>query len=253
MIDREQLRKIHSQDLPLHVLEQDYIQALFLQKLYSENEELVFKGGTYLKHAYGLDRFSEDLDFTSRSKNVENPVRRAVNQLSDYGVDAEIDKVDDREVSFSCRLRFSGPLYDGTDKTRGSIEIDVSKRKDVILEPEWVRMFFDYPEIRVVNALGLQKKELLAEKLRALSTRNKARDLYDCWYLIQQGTALDKELFGKKLDVVNEDPIAEISITKEIWQDDLRMFLENPPSFQKVQEEVKEKLQEKDFKVKKRN
>ncbi len=59
MITRSQLREIHRIELPLHILEQDYIQSLFLNELYRKERSLVFKGGTYLKHAFGLDRFSD--------------------------------------------------------------------------------------------------------------------------------------------------------------------------------------------------
>lgn len=63
MIDRTRLGDLHGEALPLHILEQGYVQALFLQELYRETETLLFKGGTFLKHAHRLDRFSEDLDF----------------------------------------------------------------------------------------------------------------------------------------------------------------------------------------------
>jgi len=58
LLDKKQLREIHTAQLPLHVFEQDYIQALFLHTLFQTSDVFVFKGGTFLKHAYGLDRFS---------------------------------------------------------------------------------------------------------------------------------------------------------------------------------------------------
>ena len=40
---------------------------------------LVLKGGTALLFGYGLDRFSEDLDFDSHQKlNLESRIRRSV-------------------------------------------------------------------------------------------------------------------------------------------------------------------------------
>ena len=249
MIDRKQLRKLHDQDLPLHVLEQDYIQALFLQKLYNQTEALVFKGGTFLKHAHGLDRFSEDLDFTQKkgTENVISQLREVADSISDYGVEAEIDNIEENNFSASCRLRYQGPLYDGSEHSKGSIEIDVSKREDVLTDPEWTRLFFEYPETRVVNALGLSKEELLAEKLRALSTRNKARDLYDCWYLIKQGIQPRNNLFEQKMEVVGEEPDLRISITEEGWENDLEIFLENPPSLDLVRNELVSELEDAGF------
>lgn len=251
MIDRKQLRNLHDQDLPLHVLEQDYIQALFLQKLFSQTEGLLFKGGTFLKHAHGLDRFSEDLDFTKKTgfEDIIPTLKEAADSLSDYGVEAEIDNIEENNVSASCRLMYQGPLYDGSEHSKGSIEIDVSKREDVLREPEWTRLFFEYPEIRVVNALGLSREELLAEKLRALSTRDKARDLYDCWYLINQGIEPKNELFKQKMDVVGGEHLLNISITEEEWENDLNIFLENPPALDDVREHLVSELEEAEFNI----
>ncbi|MFO8108912.1 MAG: hypothetical protein R6U17_00070 [Thermoplasmata archaeon] len=70
MITISKLREIHRKELLLHllellatipkrILEQDYIQSMFLNELYHRDGSSVFKGGTYLKHAFGLDRFSD--------------------------------------------------------------------------------------------------------------------------------------------------------------------------------------------------
>ena len=250
MIDREQLRALHSEDLPLHVLEQDYIQALFLNELYKSSENLVFKGGTFLKHAHGLDRFSEDLDFTAKdSDNLRSELENTKNKLAEYGVKAELDRFEDKKVSFSCRLKYQGPLYQGSERSMGTIDIDISKRDDLILDPEWVRLFYDYPEIRVINALGLNKRELLAEKLRALSTRDKARDLYDCWFMVKQGTGPEKQLFLQKMKVVEAEPVIKISATEDLWERDLSMYLKNPPEFSKVKSELVGMLEGKDFEI----
>lgn len=249
MIGRRDLRRIHDQELPLHILEQDYIQALFIQKFYSKNESLVFKGGTFLRHAHGLDRFSEDLDFTANEKNPVDDISEAAESLSDYGVNAWIDNLEEREVSLICRLRFEGPLYQGSERSVGSIDIEVSKREDILLEPEWTRLFFKYSETRVVNALGLSKKELLAEKLRALTSRDKPRDLYDCWFLIQQGVEPDLDLFERKIKVVNGTPEVDISVTEEIWENDLAIFLQNPPEYKEVKTSLIKSLEKKGFTV----
>ena len=48
-----------------HQQEKHYLQTATLAGVYTAvADELVFKGGTALFFFYGLDRFSEDLDFT---------------------------------------------------------------------------------------------------------------------------------------------------------------------------------------------
>lgn len=239
MITRSQLREIHKKELPLHILEQDYIQSLFLNELYREDDSLVFKGGTYLKHAFGLDRFSEDLDFTIYDVgDIEKVLHEVSENLMSYGVEANIDRIEDREISFNARLRYRGPLYEGSKKSIGSINIEISKREDVLLEPVWTRLFFEYPEVRVLSALGLRKEEVLAEKLRALSSRSKGRDLYDVWFLLKQDIPLKKELFLKKMEVVGGSGEVSISISKEKWERDLGVLLVNPPRYEEVKKEV---------------
>ena len=250
MITRSQLREIHRKELPLHVLEQDYIQSLFLNELYRRNGSLVFKGGTYLKHAFGLDRFSEDLDFTVYGEaKIEAILSETAGSLMPYGVEAMLDKVEDKDISFNGRLRYRGPLYTGAEKSVGSINIEISKREDVLLEPEWTRLFFEYPEVRVVSAFGLQKEEVFAEKLRALSSRSKGRDLYDLWFLLKQATPVNKKLFLEKMDVVGGTGEVSITISKEEWSRDLEVLLVNPPKYDYVTKEVVRALSEHGFEI----
>jgi len=51
----------------------EYLQILILSFIYShENyKDLIFYGGSCLKHCYGLNRLSEDLDFVDLSKKVD--------------------------------------------------------------------------------------------------------------------------------------------------------------------------------------
>jgi predicted nucleotidyltransferase component of viral defense system len=189
------------------------------------------------------------LDFAAKEENVLEGLKEAAENLSDYGVEAEIDKIEEKKISLNCRLKYRGPLYQGSEKSIGTIDIEISKREDVFLDPEWTRLFFEYPDIRVVNALGLAKKELLAEKLRALTGRNKPRDLYDCWFLIKQGVDLDRGLFEKKIEVVDGASEVSIEVTEDMWEDDLNLFLENPPEFQQVLNDVEASLENKGFTV----
>jgi predicted nucleotidyltransferase component of viral defense system len=243
MIDRTQLRELHGGDLPLHILEQDYVQALFLQELYRETDALVFKGGTFLKHAHGLDRFSEDLDFTRLPESaVADQLATAADGLDRYGLPAEIDDVDRQANAVLARLRYEGPLFDGTDRSRGHIDIDVSTREDVFRDPEWRRLFVPYPEARAVTARCLAIEEAFAEKLRALSTRSRGRDLYDCWFLLHQDVPIDPDLFARKMDVLGKSARVRVSIDDDEWNRDLSVLVEHPPAYQTVIETVTEAL-----------
>lgn len=239
MIDRRQLRELNATELPLHVLEQDYVQALFLTELYRSSEAFVFKGGTFLKHVHGLDRFSEDLDFTQvEADDVASRLEQTASALERYGLPATIDQFDRRPNTVTGRLRYEGPLYDGTDRSLGSIDIDVSTRDDLVRDPEWRRLFVPYPEARAVTARCLALEEALAEKLRALSTRTRGRDLYDVWFLIEQGVGLDPDLFESKMAAVGEPGLVGLTIVDSEWERDLAILVDHPPTYASVVEDV---------------
>jgi len=250
MIERDRLREFHRQNLPLHILEQDYVQALFLMEVYDRVDHLVFKGGTYLKHAHGLDRFSEDLDFTlNGEEDVRGKMGDAADTLSYYGIPAEIHRSDETETGLNLQLVYEGPLYDGTERSKGRIDIEISKRDDVFLSPEWTRLFFNYPETGAVTCLGMRLEEAMAEKLRALATRNQARDLYDVWFLLNKDVGPDSNLFERKMRVVGENAVVRITVTEDDWERDLNVFVEHPPDFKDAVNEVITELEASSFTV----
>jgi len=243
MITRTQLKKLHKEKLPLHILEQDYIQALILIELYNQTESLVFKGGTLLKHAYGLDRYSEDLDFTQTTKkNHKNTLKKTTKKLLIYGIEAELKDTIETKQTLKTRLSYQGPLYTGLSKTKGRVEIEISKRNDILLGGEWTRLFFKYPEASVVNCLSMKKPEIMAEKLRALSMREKPRDLYDIWYLMKQGVNINEDLYWAKMKAVKINPEIKITIDEKQWNQDLNNLLEKPPPYKLVEEEIKKEI-----------
>lgn len=243
MLDRQQLRAFDGDDLPLHILEQDYLQALFLSELYREVDTLVFTGGTYLRHAHGLDRYSEDLDFTAIDAAAPlDALAAATERLQRYGVGARLDDVDERADAVLATLRYDGPLYDGTDRSRGSIQFDVSTLDEVIREPTWQRLFLPYPETRVVTARCLSLAEALAETIRALGTRTRGRDLYDCWYLLNQDVAIDIELVEHKFAAIDATPELNLTVGAREYARDMEVLVEQPPAYETILSTVRSAL-----------
>ena len=65
MIDERTLLDLSGRFRDSRQLERDYLLTLLLSEIYRVfSTDLIFKGGTALKYFYGLNRFSEDLDFT---------------------------------------------------------------------------------------------------------------------------------------------------------------------------------------------
>ncbi|MFW6117657.1 MAG: nucleotidyl transferase AbiEii/AbiGii toxin family protein [Thermoproteota archaeon] len=240
MLTKEQLRE-YREKLPLHVIEQDYLENLVLNILYQRTEDLVFKGGTCLRKFYGLDRYSQDLDFTVRNGTPEKLVKNLPKRLLHLGVESRIIQKH-RKDGFLFKLQYKGPLYTGRPITQGSIELDLSRREKILLEPEWKVGRSRYPEVRTLRALCLKEEEILAEKIRALTQRTQPRDLYDIWFLTELGIQVRKELVQKKLETVEiEDIPKEVlnKFSKKGYQEDLKNLVINPPSYQTVLQKVK--------------
>ena len=72
MLSRKNLESMRSVlGYNLGQVESDYLQHILLLLLSRRaGNWLVFKGGTALQKAYGLNRFSDDLDFTSKKERV---------------------------------------------------------------------------------------------------------------------------------------------------------------------------------------
>ena len=136
-----------------------------------------------------------------------------------------------------------GPLYDGNPLTLSNIRIDINKKSKVELEPLHLRFTSFYTEIPVFHVLTMQEKEILAEKIRAVMTRNKARDLYDVFRLIEKGIEIDEKLIKKKMDYYDiqftKEKLSEgIDERQKLWVIELKPLLNSLPNFSEVKKKV---------------
>ncbi len=184
----------------LYQLEKDYLQHLLLLILSRHTaRDLVFKGGTALQKAYGLNRFSEDLDFTKISEiNLDNLMKTIKAEFATLGIQCKFTK-EENDISVSFRFRLSGPLYEGSDKTMASLHIDISKREATLSFPEAKEIVPLYKDIQPYITLVMPEEEIFAEKIRAIFSRNRARDIYDFWFLLKRGVKQNLGFVNKKL------------------------------------------------------
>lgn len=225
--------------------EKDYLLELVLF-LISRNskDELVFKGGTCLSKFYGLDRFSEDVDFSLRKEiDIGLLLKRIVLGLRMFGIEAEIKESKKVQNSASSIIRTKGPLYKGTPNSLSSARIDVNLKSEVDLEPAVLKYQPIYPELSSFTLMVMQEKEILAEKVRAIMTREKARDVYDLWFLLNKKIDVDFGIISKKLDYYNikwnKKKFEEtLKSKKKIWEKEMGMLIETVPDFSTVTKEV---------------
>lgn len=245
MITRAELREYAKLSaLNLGQAEKDFFQSIILFILYQEyGKSMVFKGGTALKKCHGLDRFSEDLDFTCVDK-VD--VKKLENGLKRFNLESEME-MKGYKGGLKVILRIKGPLYIGVRPSLCKFIIDFSFRENVILKPEIRTIGRFLKEIPMFDVFVMQESEILAEKIRAIMTRIKARDIYDLWFLLEKGVKFDEKLARKKLNYYRQewnhkDFVKKLNMKTEIWETELRPLIKNMPDFKKVRRFILQNL-----------
>ena len=183
------------------IVAREYFQILFLNELYSRpfSDDIFFKGGTCIRLVYHGKRFSEDLDFTV---NMDG-------ELFDTNLKKLFKGLENiYPIQFKEKESITGKSYLLTAKLENLktdifIKLDFSFRENVI-EPVRNILQSEYPIITSNFILSLSKNEIIAEKVRAIMTREKMRDLYDLWIVQELGGEFDLELVNQKLKYYNE-------------------------------------------------
>ncbi len=195
------------------IILREYLQLFFLNELYVENQSqnIFFKGGTALRLIYGSPRFSEDLDFTVELK--EKDFNEFILKL--------FKKIEKKEtINFRERKTFAGKRFLLKSKStlfthETYVSLDFSFREKAV-EPQKSIIKSGYPVLFTSCVYHLSKNEIFAEKIRALLTRKvtKGRDIYDMWYLLNQGVEIDDKLIKVKLKYYNLDLNASAVLEK---------------------------------------
>ena len=241
MIPKEILKNIAKKKglINKEYIEKDYFQDLLLFNIYKKTNLLIFKGGTALYKLYGLQRFSEDLDFSLlRDGDIKKIIEDVVN-----GIDgAEIKEVKEMKNSLFIKISLKGII------TRyNTIRIDITLKNEVLEKFDVIPYISEYIDINPFSMRVLSLKEILAEKIHSLLARQKSRDLYDLFFLLKF-VDVDKNLIEKKLNLFgmkykSTELKRRINKLKTLWEKELKSFiLGELPDFNAVRNFVFSKL-----------
>lgn len=176
-------------------VERDYVLSWVLAGLYRRPAlaaRLVFKGGTALRKCYFPDyRFSADLDFTlltplalpELQSEIEAACRVVTQESGLQLASVDLRDVPDEEA-YQGRIEYTGPLGRlGGSQPR--IKLDLTIYETLVLAPEYRPVHHPYSDADrlALTVAAYALEEVLAEKLRAMLRRARARDLYDVWQL----------------------------------------------------------------------
>jgi len=235
----------------------EYMQACILRSLHESEAflNLSFIGGTALRFAFNLPRFSEDIDFSLENTSGYKPVvwmKKIKNDLSLAGFNTSVSWNDNTTVHKSW-VRVEELLKDvglsamSNQKLSIKIEIDTNPPKGAVCNKVLITRHVLF-SVRH-HDLG----SLMAGKIHALVTRKyvKGRDWYDLlWYrghrpptepnipLLQN--ALDQTQGKNVFKAVNWKQYLMDKIEDLDWKrliDDVQPFLEHPADVSLLQKD----------------
>lgn len=248
MIPKEELEiYAHQLGFNLWQAERDYLQHQVLSSISRRTaDELIFKGGTALQKVFALNRFSIDLDFTQNKPLPEKLFELIKKDLSLFGIDC-VFSVSDNKNSIVAKALIHGPTYRNTQNTAVVLRIEISLREKTVKKIETKEVFPLYPDIQPYLINVMDKEEILAEKVRAILTRTKARDIFDLRFLLQKGVSINENVVHEKLKGYNLKYskialVAKIKIVRGIWQTELSQLLQVVPEFDDVVRQIRENL-----------
>ena len=225
-------------------------------------KEAAFYGGTALRIFYGLDRFSEDLDFSLMAPNPGFDLPRYLpaleRELAAYGFNF---KVEDRAKAIDSDIRSAflkgntrehmlvfyaderlARSFSGNDTIKIKFEVDTTPPAFATFERKYRLLPIPY-EVNLYDMPSLFAGKLHAVICRAWKSRVKGRDLYDYVFYLSQVTPvnlrhLNARLVDSGFDGAREDmTLEEIkgilhrrfeSIDYDQARQDVLPFIKNP-------------------------
>ena len=225
-------------------------QQIILAGLYAGGffESAAFYGGTCLRIFHGLQRFSEDMDFSLLAPDENFDFSKYFQPIVDafalVGREVEITKKDKKSFGKveSAFLKDNADVYDVTFQTEKSIKIKIevdtcpplnfTTEQKLLLQPHsFMTRCFTLP------ALFAGKMHALV--YRAWKNRVKGRDWYDFEWYVRNGVALDFAHLAERCKQFNCEDITPESFKEKLIErlstadikqvkEDVLPFVRNP-------------------------
>ncbi len=245
-------------DILKSTIDKDWVLGHLLNAFYSFEDiknNFVFKGGTCLKKCYFQDyRFSEDLDFTLLNK--EFPINsdlfsRIIQKAENIsGIKYYLSEIKEQihnniQQGYEVKIRFWGADHKPNspipipNRWQTFIKLDISFTEQIFESPSNREILHPYSDFHLINEVvpAYSMVEIMAEKLRALIQRNRPRDIYDIWFIMNSSESLDKKAIkellqlkasSKNIEIIGIDQFVsnqKMKKNKRAWENSLSLHL----------------------------
>lgn len=189
-----------------------YAQDIIVEELYRFFPKAIIHGGTAIWRCYGGNRFSEDIDvYIEKDKEKIDSFFETVKKRGFVVIKKRI-----KENSLYSVLRFNTTIV--------RLEAIFKKLKNIVLKE------YETSDGLFISVFTLNVEDLVKEKILAYMKREKIRDLYDIFFLLQHVKERSKvkkdliELIKKSEKPEDEETLKTLVIMGAI--PDLRKILE---------------------------
>ena len=161
----------------------EYWEVVLLNRLfeYPGGKDLVFKGGTALRLAYGSPRFSEDLYFSLLEDSIGKTFKEMASGLVKPFAAADITDLTAKRWAYLCEIR----ITEGYLAQPFRVKLEVSRRPAPGYEGE-LRLITS--PTTPVQALGrvAALEQLFKDKQDCIMGRDAPKDVFDLWFISQK-------------------------------------------------------------------
>jgi predicted nucleotidyltransferase component of viral defense system len=174
-----------AQDLRIDVAQvvREYWEVIFLKDLLESphGKNLIFKGGTALRLAYGSPRFSEDLDFALLEDSLKGEVENLAQRMADPHAEASVSDAAAKRWTYLWEIK----VTEGYLHHPFRVKIEISRRP---VRDYGFQLRLITSPATPLQALGnvATLEQLYADKQGCLEDRTAPKDLFDMWYICQQ-------------------------------------------------------------------
>ncbi|MFH1635476.1 MAG: nucleotidyl transferase AbiEii/AbiGii toxin family protein [Chloroflexota bacterium] len=186
-------------------LRREYFQHRFLTYFYQQpgTENIFFKGGTALRIIYNSPRFSEDLDFSSLTRDIsgiEGAILGTMIAISRENIKVDLAEATQTSDGYLAIVTFQ------TDHESIAVQLEISLREGEKLG-EAMMITSDLTPAYMI--IALEREQLVDEKIQALLTRKKARDFYDLYFILRANLLPPerRDILSRTLEVLTESSI----------------------------------------------
>jgi predicted nucleotidyltransferase component of viral defense system len=161
----------------------EYWEVIILKGLFdsSSGKDIIFKGGTALRFAYGSPRFSEDLDFSLIHDSVKGKFLNLSGKITAPFPELVLTDVEEKYYTYLAEIKVTQDYLPLPFR----IKIEISKRKTKNYQWKLQLLESSVTTVQVLGQVGTLE-QIYQDKLACLRGRAKAKDLFDLWYISQK-------------------------------------------------------------------